>query len=63
MGTRSPVIAARTDAAIAEITDRIVRQFEPERIILFGSQARGDADDRSDVDLLVVMPEMSIVES
>lgn len=57
LGTRSAAVAARTDAAIAEITERIVRQFQPERIILFGSQARGDADDRSDVDLLVVMPE------
>jgi uncharacterized protein len=28
--------------------------FHPERIILFGSQARGDANDRSDVDLLVI---------
>jgi predicted nucleotidyltransferase len=35
---------------------RIVAQFHPERIILFGSQARGDATRNSDVDLLVVMP-------
>lgn len=34
---------------------RIVRQFDPERIILFGSHARGDAGRDSDVDLLVVM--------
>jgi predicted nucleotidyltransferase len=31
-----------------------VEKFHPQRIILFGSQARGTADERSDVDLLVV---------
>jgi uncharacterized protein len=37
--------------------DRLVREFQPLRIILFGSWARGDATQDSDVDLLVVMPE------
>jgi predicted nucleotidyltransferase len=35
---------------------RIVRRYRPERVILFGSQARGDAGPDSDIDLLVVMP-------
>ena len=35
---------------------RIVKQFRPERIILFGSHARGEAGPDSDVDLLVIMP-------
>jgi len=35
---------------------RIVKQFDPERIILFGSRATGTAGPDSDVDLLVVMP-------
>ena len=39
---------------IAEITECIVRQLAPEKIILFGSYASGDARDDSDVDLLVV---------
>jgi predicted nucleotidyltransferase len=34
----------------------IVREFQPELIILFGSRARGDAGPDSDVDLLVVLP-------
>ena len=34
----------------------IAREFQPERIILFGSHARGTATEDSDVDLLVVMP-------
>ena len=42
---------------ITEMVDRIVREFNPEKIILFGSQARGDAREYSDVDLLVVMPD------
>ncbi len=40
---------------IPEMVDRLVRQFRPLRIILFGSQARGDAHPDSDVDLLVVL--------
>ncbi len=39
-----------------EATQRLIEQFAPIRIILFGSQARGTADERSDVDLLVVCP-------
>ena len=33
-----------------------MEQFRPQRVILFGSQARGTADARSDVDLLVICP-------
>ncbi len=49
---------AFTPAAIAIpiMVERIVRDFEPVKIILFGSQARGDAQWDSDVDLLVVLP-------
>lgn len=38
------------------IKRRIVRRFRPDRIILFGSQVRGDARLGSDADLLVVIP-------
>ncbi|MGQ9919054.1 MAG: nucleotidyltransferase domain-containing protein, partial [Bryobacteraceae bacterium] len=38
---------------IQRIVRRIVRQFHPERVILFGSHARGEAGPDSDVDLLV----------
>lgn len=40
------------------MTDQIVRRFAPLRIILFGSQARGEANTSSDVDLLVVLPQV-----
>lgn len=43
-------------AKIREMVERIVRQFDPDKIILFGSHARGDAGPDSDVDLLIVMP-------
>ena len=37
---------------------RLVAALRPERIYLFGSRARGDADQDSDFDLLVVVPEV-----
>jgi predicted nucleotidyltransferase len=40
---------------IHEMVRRIVVGFSPEKIILFGSHARGNIDTDSDVDLLVVM--------
>lgn len=48
-----------TAELIPAMTERIVRRFDPLRIILFGSQARGDAKPWSDVDLLVVLPEVA----
>ena len=44
---------------ISIMTERIVRDFDPLQIILFGSQARGDADRQSDIDLLVVFSELA----
>ena len=41
-----------------EIVDVIARQFSPEKIILFGSRARGDARPDSDIDLLVLFEEV-----
>ena len=41
---------------IREMVKRIVAQFGPERIILFGSHGRGAPGPDSDVDLLIVMP-------
>ncbi|MFQ5456065.1 MAG: nucleotidyltransferase domain-containing protein [Nitrospirota bacterium] len=39
---------------LSKIVERLVVRFQPHKIILFGSQARGTADNRSDVDILVV---------
>lgn len=40
---------------IQKYVGEVVREFKPEKVILFGSHARGQATDHSDVDLLVVM--------
>ena len=46
------------DALVAEIIQRIVAVSDPQQIILFGSQARGDARHDSDLDILVVKEEV-----
>ncbi|NUM78674.1 nucleotidyltransferase domain-containing protein [candidate division KSB1 bacterium] len=48
-----------TAELIPAMTQRIVRGFNPLRVILFGSQARGDAGRQSDIDLLVVLPQVA----
>jgi predicted nucleotidyltransferase len=40
---------------ITNFSDKIARQFHPDRVILFGSHAYGTATGDSDVDLLVIM--------
>jgi predicted nucleotidyltransferase len=42
-------------AVLPAMVERIVNHFAPMQIILFGSQARGDARDDSDIDLLIVL--------
>ncbi|MEO8725955.1 MAG: nucleotidyltransferase domain-containing protein [Acidobacteriaceae bacterium] len=43
------------EALIQDVTQRIMENFHPKNIILFGSHARGDAGADSDLDLIVVM--------
>ncbi|MBF0160126.1 MAG: nucleotidyltransferase domain-containing protein [Magnetococcales bacterium] len=45
---------------VDEAVRRLVREADPERVILFGSRARGDERSDSDVDLLVVISEETI---
>ncbi len=42
---------------IREMVDTIIREADPDTVILFGSRARGDARLDSDVDLLIVEAE------
>lgn len=42
------------DKKIKEITDKIVKKYKPEKIILFGSYAWGKPHEWSDVDLFIV---------
>ena len=44
----------RVDHQLRKITDQIVRDYQPERVILFGSWAWGTPHHDSDVDLLVI---------
>jgi predicted nucleotidyltransferase len=41
--------------AIDQVVEQIVEKFKPQKIILFGSYARGEPRPESDVDLLVIM--------
>lgn len=41
---------------IEALSQQIAKQFQPSRIILFGSYANGQPTDDSDVDLLVILP-------
>jgi predicted nucleotidyltransferase len=50
---------APTPAKMQAAIERLTAAAHPKQIILFGSQARGDADDRSDVDLLVIKTHVS----
>jgi predicted nucleotidyltransferase len=42
---------------VSEMVRRIVETAHPLRIILFGSAARGEMDENSDLDVLVIMPD------
>ncbi len=48
---------AITEQVIDEMMEVIIREIHPERIILFGSRARGEEKMASDIDLLVVEKE------
>ena len=45
------------DETIQELVRRVVEFYQPERIYLFGSAARGEDGPDSDVDLCVVLPD------
>ncbi|MFA6047919.1 MAG: nucleotidyltransferase domain-containing protein [Parcubacteria group bacterium] len=48
------MIMGKYEAKIPEIKERIVKEIDPEKIILFGSYAWGNPTEDSDVDLFVV---------
>ena len=50
------MISATPKEQIEELSERIAREFQPEKIILFGSYAYGEPSADSDIDLLIIMP-------
>jgi predicted nucleotidyltransferase len=50
---------AENPALLDELAQRIAARFSPDKIILFGSHARGDAGPENDIDLLVLFSEVA----
>src|SRR2546423_6743384 len=44
-----------TEALLTDVTRRIVDEFNPHQVILFGSRAWGEPRPDSDIDLMVIM--------
>ncbi len=45
------------DPKLKLIVERLIAAYQPDRIYLFGSKARGDADADSDYDLMLIVPD------
>jgi uncharacterized protein len=52
-----PHLAPAETADLLRIAGILVRAFQPEKVYVFGSQARGTPSQHSDMDLLVVVPD------
>jgi uncharacterized protein len=47
------------ERTLQQVVQRIVAAAQPSRVIVFGSYGRGDADEGSDLDIMVIQPEVS----
>ncbi len=52
--TGGPQTRERAREIVERVVDRIVREYDPDKVIVFGSFARGDIHEGSDLDLLIV---------
>ena len=50
-------MSLQINALLPEMTRRLVAEFQPRQIYLFGSHAWGQPDEDSDMDLLMIVPE------
>jgi len=50
-------LSSRQSQALNEIKQKVSQRFSVEDYILYGSAARGEADEESDLDLLIVTSE------
>ena len=55
MGIEMKVVVK--ESGLDDIVERLKHAYDPERIYLFGSRARGDEGPDSDFDFLVVVPD------
>ena len=54
MGKRMGWAIRRKEVLIARLIAKIVKEYKPQKIVLFGSYAYGKPDEDSDIDLLIV---------
>jgi predicted nucleotidyltransferase len=54
------IVRTVDDDLLQEVTRRLVEQFQPEQIILFGSQVWGKPTTSSDIDLMVVVTQSNL---
>ncbi len=52
--TRKPIPVAAVHLEVERLVDRLVHLLNPRAIYLFGSAARGEMTDQSDLDLLIL---------
>lgn len=52
-----PHLPEEEACALVRILERLIEAYQPERVYLFGSKARGDYGPDSDFDLMVVVPD------
>ena len=57
MTSMTAVLDRSSDPTLAELVRRLETAYQPERVYLFGSRARGEASPDSDYDLLLVVPD------
>lgn len=56
MSTAEKQLLKIQDPKLAEVVRRLIEAYDPEKIYLFGSKARGDIGPDSDYDLMLIVP-------
>ena len=54
---KKKIAPAAVDAEVARVVARIVTEVKPLAVYIFGSAARGELTDQSDLDLLIILRE------